>query len=205
MGKMTKKAAKKKTVKKVSAKKTVKKNVVAKKAAAKKIIKKKTLKKAANKKIVKKNVVAKKAAAKKIIKKKTLKKAANKKIVKKTAKNKLNQKDLLKLKKILLEKKVSIMNKLNSRKLAETDTEIGDEADTATQNNEREIQFELDEISAIAIKDIDNALAKFNVGTFGLCECCGSPISVKRLHAMPWGRYCIECQTEAEKNASKQQ
>ncbi len=175
MGKITKKAAKKKTVKKVSAKKTVKKTVV-----------------------------AKKAAAKKIIKKKTVKKTATKKMAKKTTENKLNQKDLLKLKKILLEKKVSIMNKLNSRKLAETDTEIGDEADTATQNNEREMQFELDEISAIAIKDIDNALAKFNVVSFGMCECCCSPISVKRLHAMPWGRYCIECQTEAEKNASKQ-
>ncbi len=147
-----------------------------------------------------KKTVAVKAAKKKV--------AAKPKAVqtksKKDTSGKLSQQELLKLKKILLEKKVSIVNKLNSRKLAETDNEIGDEADTATQNNEREMQFELDEISSIAIKDIDNALNKLNFGkTFGLCECCGAPISVKRLMAMPWGRYCIECQTEAEKNALK--
>jgi len=160
---------------------------------------KKTVSKKKTVKATKKTVVVK-AAKKKV--------AAKPKVVqtksKKDTSGKLSQKELLKLKKILLEKKVSIVNKLNSRKLAETDNEIGDEADTATQNNEREMQFELDEISSIAIKDIDNALNKLNFGkTFGLCECCVSPISVKRLMAMPWGRYCIECQTEAEKNALK--
>lgn len=161
------------------------------------------IKKAASKKkaakVTKKTVVSKTAKKKVVAKTKTVQTKS-----KKDTSGKLNQKDLLKLKKILLEKKVSIVNKLNSRKLAETDNEIGDEADTATQNNEREMQFELDEISSIAIKDIDNALNKLNFGkTFGLCECCGSSISVKRLMAMPWGRYCIECQTEAEKNALK--
>ena len=171
-----------------------------KKLSKNKVAKKKTVKKAMPKKAIKKQIVKTKKSDKKVAKKTTVKKTTAKKT---TGKEILTQKDLSLIKKFLLEKKVSIMNKLNSRKLAETDTEIGDEADTASQNNEREIQFELDEISSMAIKDIDNALTKINAGSFGLCECCGCNISVKRLQAMPWGRYCIECQTEAEKNANK--
>jgi len=171
-----------------------------KKLSKNKVTKKKTVKKVMPKKAIKKQIVKTKKSDKKVEKKTTVKKTATKKT---TGKVILTQKDLSLIKKFLLEKKVSIMNKLNSRKLAETDTEIGDEADTASQNNEREIQFELDEISSMAIKDIDNALTKLNAGSFGLCECCGCNISVKRLQAMPWGRYCIECQTEAEKNSAK--
>lgn len=183
------KVAKKKTVKKVMPKKAIKKQIVKTKKSDTKVAKKKTIKKVMPKKTITKQ------SDKKIAKKKAVKNTTNKEI--------LTQKDLSLIKKFLLEKKVSIMNKMNSRKLAETDTEIGDEADTASQNNEREIQFELDEISSMAIKDIDNALTKLNAGSFGLCECCGCNIAIKRLQAMPWGRYCIECQTEAEKNASK--
>ncbi|GAB1401687.1 hypothetical protein MASR1M68_05980 [Elusimicrobiota bacterium] len=176
-----------------------------KKLSKNKVAKKKTVKKAMPKKAIKKQIVKTKKSDKKNVKKTVAKKITPKKTTAKktTGKEILTQKDLSLIKKFLLEKKVSIMNKLNSRKLAETDNEIGDEADTASQNNEREIQFELDEISSMAIKDIDNALTKINAGTFGLCECCGCNISVKRLQAMPWGRYCIECQTEAEKNANK--
>jgi len=189
------KVTKKKTVKKVMPKKAIKKQIVKTKKSDKKVAKKKTVKKIMPKKAIKKQIVKIKKSDEKVAKKKTVAGTTNKEI--------LAQKDLIQIKKFLLEKKVSIMNKLNSRKLAETDTEIGDEADTASQNNEREIQFELDEISSMAIKDIDNALTKLNAGSFGLCECCGCNISIKRLQAMPWGRYCIECQTEAEKNSGK--
>ncbi|MDD5020822.1 MAG: TraR/DksA family transcriptional regulator [Endomicrobiaceae bacterium] len=185
------KVAKRKPVKKATPKKAVKKQAVKIKKISKKVSKKKIIKKVMPKKTVKKQTVKTKKSDGKVSKKKTAKKET------------LTQKDLNQIKKFLVEKKVSIMNKLNSRKLAETDTEIGDEADTASQNNEREMQFELDEISSMTIKDIDNALTKLNAGSFGLCECCGCNISIKRLQAMPWGRYCIECQTEAEKNSCK--
>jgi RNA polymerase-binding protein DksA len=202
--KTSKKVAKKKTVKKVTPKKVAKKQVAKIRKTSKKVAKKKIVKKITPKKVTKKQVVKIKKTSKKVAKKKIVKKVTPKKAVKKTTKKEiLTQKDLNQIKKVLIEKKVSIMNKLNSRKLAETDTDIGDEADTASQNNEREMQFELDEISSMTIKAIDNALTKLNARTFGLCECCGCKISVKRLQAMPWCRYCIECQTEAEKNANK--
>jgi RNA polymerase-binding transcription factor DksA len=35
-------------------------------------------------------------------------------------------------------------------------------------------------------------------GDFGTCEVCRSKIGTPRLHAMPWARYCIVCQSKAE-------
>jgi DnaK suppressor protein len=36
-------------------------------------------------------------------------------------------------------------------------------------------------------------------GTYGRCSNCGSTISIQRLQAIPWARYCIDCQELAEK------
>ena len=41
------------------------------------------------------------------------------------------------------------------------------------------------------LSDIDNALAKIDAGTYGLCEECGKPIGEPRLEAMPAARLCI--------------
>ena len=42
------------------------------------------------------------------------------------------------------------------------------------------------------LEDVDHALAKFDEGTFGLCEVCGKPIADARLEAMPATRFCID-------------
>ena len=43
------------------------------------------------------------------------------------------------------------------------------------------------------LNDIDDALAKIDAGTYGVCEQCGKPIGEARLEAMPAARLCIEC------------
>jgi DnaK suppressor protein len=40
--------------------------------------------------------------------------------------------------------------------------------------------------------EIERALAKFDEGTYGVCERCGQPIAEPRLEAMPATRYCIQ-------------
>ena len=42
------------------------------------------------------------------------------------------------------------------------------------------------------IDEIDHALAKFDAGTYGLCEVCQKPIAPARLEAMPATRFCID-------------
>ena len=48
-------------------------------------------------------------------------------------------------------------------------------------------------------KKIDDALARIEGGTFGICEICEEEISVKRLEARPVTTMCIRCKEEQEK------
>jgi RNA polymerase-binding transcription factor DksA len=43
------------------------------------------------------------------------------------------------------------------------------------------------------LQEIEDALAKFDAGTYGQCESCGQPIPEARLEAMPAARLCISC------------
>jgi DnaK suppressor protein len=60
-----------------------------------------------------------------------------------------------------------------------------------------QVTAERGEVDALAgtlrdtLNDIDDALAKFDNGTYGRCEVCGEPISEARLEAMPAARTCI--------------
>jgi RNA polymerase-binding transcription factor DksA len=46
------------------------------------------------------------------------------------------------------------------------------------------------------LQDIEDALAKFDAGTYGECESCGQPIPEARLEAMPAARLCISCASQ---------
>jgi len=52
---------------------------------------------------------------------------------------------------------------------------------------------------AAEVQVLRHALAKFEDGSYGLCEGCGQPIAPSRLLARPEARLCIACQTRAEK------
>lgn len=45
---------------------------------------------------------------------------------------------------------------------------------------------------------IDEAIKRIEDGTYGLCLQCGKPILKKRLKALPYGEFCIECQKAKE-------
>jgi DnaK suppressor protein len=44
-----------------------------------------------------------------------------------------------------------------------------------------------------ALREVDDALRKFDDGTYGSCESCGNQIAEARLEAMPAARLCINC------------
>jgi DnaK suppressor protein len=52
---------------------------------------------------------------------------------------------------------------------------------------------------AAEVQVLRHALAKFEDGSYGLCEQCGQEIGASRLLARPEARLCIACQTRAEK------
>jgi DnaK suppressor protein len=43
---------------------------------------------------------------------------------------------------------------------------------------------------------IEEALDRIRSGDYGICLACEEPIPAKRLHALPWARYCVSCQEE---------
>ena len=65
-------------------------------------------------------------------------------------------------------------------------------ADIGTDNYEQEFTLGLMEKDRKLLRDLNDALAKIQNGTFGICEGTGKPISRSRLEAQPWARYSIE-------------
>jgi RNA polymerase-binding protein DksA len=65
-------------------------------------------------------------------------------------------------------------------------------ADMGTDNYEQEFTLGLVEKERGLLREINQALAKIQDGTFGLCEGTGKPISKARLEAQPWAKYSIE-------------
>jgi RNA polymerase-binding transcription factor DksA len=45
---------------------------------------------------------------------------------------------------------------------------------------------------------VDDALRRFETGTYGLCRRCASPIANERLEALPHVRLCMPCQRRAD-------
>src|SRR6202042_1043724 len=50
------------------------------------------------------------------------------------------------------------------------------------------------------LRNVRAALHRMDEGTFGVCLHCEEDISIKRLHAVPWAAYCIQCQEIADRN-----
>ena len=57
---------------------------------------------------------------------------------------------------------------------------------------ERERDLALSEQARRAVEEIDHAIAKFELGTYGICEVSGEPIPEARLEAMPATRTRVE-------------
>lgn len=73
--------------------------------------------------------------------------------------------------------------------------DLGDQANTAYT---REFFFELGNGDRRLLRDVVAALQKIDNGSFGSCERCGETIADKRLEALPFARYCIDCQRAVE-------
>jgi DnaK suppressor protein len=46
------------------------------------------------------------------------------------------------------------------------------------------------------LHDVEQALARMDAGTYGLCERCGQPIGDERLEALPAARLCMSCKRQ---------
>ena len=64
-----------------------------------------------------------------------------------------------------------------------------------TLNIERERDLALSAQARAQVEEIDHALAKFELGTYGICEVSGEPVPEERLEAIPWARQRVQYKT----------
>lgn len=76
----------------------------------------------------------------------------------------------------------------------------GDEADFALDCSHGEINSQLVEQGSRELKQIENALSRFEDNSYGKCEACRSNIPLTRLQALPYATFCIECKRIAEQS-----
>lgn len=69
-----------------------------------------------------------------------------------------------------------------------------DEGDRATASLSKEMTFRQKAQERGLLQLVEAAIGRINSGTFGECLHCGQDISINRLTAVPWSRYCITCQ-----------
>ena len=99
---------------------------------------------------------------------------------------------------MLIRKRQDILHMVKQKDSDVSTSDIGDELDVASQTFEREMMFELSNGERVVLDDIEAALRKIEKNDFGICESCHKKIPAARLRAMPWARYCIECQSRSE-------
>jgi DnaK suppressor protein len=68
-----------------------------------------------------------------------------------------------------------------------------------TDDFDREFALNLVSSEHDAVFEIDHALRRIGEGTYGRCDACGCAIEKARLHALPFARMCVRCQSDAEK------
>ncbi len=73
------------------------------------------------------------------------------------------------------------------------------QADAGSDAYDRDFALSLLSQEQDALYEIDQALKRIELGTYGKCEMSGKPISRARLEAIPFARFTVECQSQLEK------
>ncbi len=82
---------------------------------------------------------------------------------------------------------------------ASPDDGIQDLADKAASAYSKELNFSLSDAERNLLMLIEEAFNRIKDGSYAICTNCGAEIGEKRLQAVPWTPFCIDCQELQEK------
>lgn len=71
------------------------------------------------------------------------------------------------------------------------EVQLARERDLAVWNLDRD---------SVLLRNVKAALSRIEDGSYGLCLNCDEEIQPKRLEALPWAKYCIVCQEDADRH-----
>ena len=106
----------------------------------------------------------------------------------------------------MLEKKAEeVRRSMSAQKAAQVVARLdvpSDEGDLSQQHHEEWIFLNRNTIDIKLLREISDALLRIEHGNYAVCMECEEPISVKRLEAVPWARYCVRCQEKIAARAA---
>lgn len=119
------------------------------------------------------------------------------------------KREAAKFKKLLLKKRAEIVKEIheitkeNMKSLKEASGDLSGYsyhmADMASDSYDRDLSLNIATGEQKVIYEIDETLKLIDEGKYGICVSCSKKIPVKRLKALPYAKYCIQCQSKEEK------
>ncbi|MGH9608414.1 MAG: TraR/DksA family transcriptional regulator [Bryobacteraceae bacterium] len=103
-----------------------------------------------------------------------------------------------KFKKILETKRDELERVVRNRD-AITIEKSADALDEVQHAAERELAIRNLDRESQLLRAVRSALRRIDEGTFGICQHCEEEINPKRLTAVPWAAYCIQCQEQMDR------
>ncbi len=107
--------------------------------------------------------------------------------------------EISKYKKILQNKQDELENIVRNRD-AITIEKSADALDEVQHASERELAIRNLDRESNLLRNVRAALRRLDEGNFGVCMHCEEDISPKRVAAVPWAPYCLQCQEQADRN-----
>jgi RNA polymerase-binding transcription factor len=103
---------------------------------------------------------------------------------------------------MLTERQAEIRQKLRSLRevLPSAVTQVKDAEEQSVEEFALGMDFAIMEMESQTLRKIDQALARLEEGTYGVCSECDESISEARLKALPFASFCRDCQEQAEES-----
>jgi DnaK suppressor protein len=102
--------------------------------------------------------------------------------------------------KIRLEQTIRSLDRLHDETRSIDSDSPSDSADQCVLSLSREALFHQSGERRVMVRRIEAALSRIKKNTFGICISCGENINSRRLEALPWTQYCLDCQEDLERN-----
>lgn len=111
----------------------------------------------------------------------------------------MSKSNLKEVKEKLVAERELLIEKLKGNDLSVDDSETPDPVDLAVRNYSKNVMLAVSENESKQLALIDEAVVRIDDEEYGTCQNCEKEINPKRLAAIPWARYCLECQELLEK------
>ncbi len=102
--------------------------------------------------------------------------------------------NLAEIKEKLIDERELLIEKLKGNDLSVDASETPDPVDLAVRNYSKNVMLAVSENESRQLLLINEALTRIADDEYGICQNCEQAINPKRLNAVPWARYCLNCQ-----------